>query len=127
MIDVVIGFLVSMPFFPFGWLLASAYLAFGDRWAKGTFGNRRAGIRVVARAGNERIGRSESFFRNLPWIFLLCVYQVPLWGETLVLATVAAIVLSELYLVVRLGVSDGLDNLMGNAKVIAVPGEALSK
>ncbi len=119
-IDVGVALLLSLPLFPFGWLMAFAYLAVGDRLANGTLGSRLVGIRVVSQSARARLSRSEAFFRNLPWIVVLCLFQVPLWGGSLAIAASASLLLIEAYLLGRYRVGDGLDNLMGNASVLPV-------
>lgn len=121
-IDVAIALLLSLPMFPIGWILGSIYVALGDCLQKGTFGNRRTGLRVVSRDNGARLGRKQSFFRNLAWLFVVCAYQLPMWGGQIAFYCALALVLTETYVILRFRVRDGLDNLMGDAQVIAAGG-----
>lgn len=119
LIDLFIVLILSVIFYPFGFLLAMTYLAFCDSLHDGqSVGKKFMGFSVVSLEDGKTCTPKQSFIRNLPFLIPAFFAIIPLWGwiiSSLLSLPIAAL---EIYLLFRLDSGHRLGDVMADTTVV---------
>ncbi|MBC75242.1 MAG: hypothetical protein CME64_04435 [Halobacteriovoraceae bacterium] len=120
MVDLFIVLILSTLFYPFGLILALAYLGVSDSLYDGqSVGKRLMGFAVISLEDGTPCSLKQSLIRNLPIIVPLAFAIIPLWGWIFCSILAIPLILLEVYLLFKLDSGHRLGDVMADTSVIA--------
>lgn len=119
-IDLFLVVILSMLFYPFGLILAIAYIALSDSLYDGqSVGKRFMGFAVISLDDGTPCSIKQSIIRNLPIVIPMVFAIIPLWGWIFCSILSVPLMLMEVYLLFKLDSGHRLGDVMADTTVIA--------
>ncbi|MEX0798709.1 MAG: RDD family protein [Bacteriovoracaceae bacterium] len=119
-IDLFLVLILSTLFYPFGLLLALAYIAVSDALYDGqSVGKKLMGFSVISLEDGKPCSLKQSVIRNLPILIPMGFAVIPLWGWIFCSILAAPLMLLEVYLLFKLDSGHRLGDVMADTSVIA--------
>lgn len=119
-IDFFIVLILSMLFYPFGLILAIAYISVADALSEGqSVGKKLMGLAVISLEDGSVCSLKQSVIRNLPLVIPMGFALIPLWGWIFSSILAIPLILLEVYLLFKLDSGHRLGDVMADTSVIA--------
>lgn len=119
-IDLFLVVILSMLFYPFGLILAIAYIGVSDSLYDGqSVGKRFMGFAVISLDDGTPCSLKQSVIRNLPIVIPMVFAIIPLWGWIFCSILSVPLMLMEVYLLFKLDSGHRLGDVMADTTVIA--------
>lgn len=119
-VDLFLVLILSMLFYPFGLILAIAYIGLSDSLYDGqSVGKRFMGFAVISLEDGNPCSVKQSVIRNLPIVIPMVFAIIPLWGWIFCSILSVPLILMEVYLLFKLDSGHRLGDVMADTTVIA--------
>ncbi|MCO4755106.1 MAG: RDD family protein [Bacteriovoracaceae bacterium] len=119
-VDLFIVLILSTLFYPFGLILALAYIGVSDSLYDGqSVGKKLMGFAVISLEDGKPCSMKQSVIRNLPIMVPMVFAIIPLWGWIFCSILAVPLILLEVYLLFKLDSGHRLGDVMADTSVIA--------
>lgn len=118
-IDLFLLLVLSVVYFPLGFLLGIVYLSIGDSLGLGqSIGKRIVGMRVIKTEDGSKCGWQRSLVRNLPLTAPLILFVIPILGWFIGGLLFCAFCVVEIYLFTTFKSRQRLGDMMAETTVV---------
>lgn len=119
-IDLILAFVITILFYPFGAILAAIFMSIMDAANKGeSVGKKILGFAVLNIEDRKPCSMKASIIRNLPISLPFIFLVIPYWGILIFILLFVPVCLLECYFIFRLDSYHRLGDILADTTVIA--------